>query len=92
MGNKIYAASFCRNGILGGSLSVEDEGVRYRTGKVTVPAQFRNLLMRYEDIAEVVPDSLGILPTVSLKMRDGESYRFLVFGRKSFCEDVNSHK
>ena len=92
MKNKLYIASFCRNGILGGSLSVEDEGVRFRTGKVTVPSQFRNLLLKYEDISEVVPDSLGILPTVSLKMKDGESYKFLVFGRKNFCEDVNTNK
>lgn len=92
MNNKTYIASLCRNGILGGGIYVEDEGVRYRTGKVTVPAKFRNLLMRYEEISDVVPDSFGFLPTVSINMKDGESYRFLVFGRKSFIETVKDHE
>jgi hypothetical protein len=90
--NKTYIASLCRNGILGGGIYVEEEGVRYRTGKVTVPAKYRNLLMRYEDISETVPDTFGLLPTVSIKMKDGESYRFLVFGRKSFLDAVKSHE
>ena len=89
---KYYLASLCRNGILGGGITVEDEGVCYHTNKVTVPAKYRKLMMRYEDMEEVVCDSLFIIPTVSIKMKDKESYRFLVFGRKGFLEALKEYE
>ena len=49
---KFYIASICRGGILGGGIFADDEGITFRTGKVTVPAALRNLEMKYGDIRD----------------------------------------
>ena len=42
------------------------------------------LVMKYNDINEVTTGMLLILPTVSVKMQNGEEYKFVVFfGRKN---------
>ncbi len=82
---KVFVASLCRNGLLGGGIIADDEGITYRTGKLTIPQKFRNLEMKYGEIRAVTKDRLLCLPTVSVTMKDGESYRFLVFGRGAFC-------
>lgn len=76
---KYFMVSLVKNGILGGSLVAEEEAITYRTGKVTVPQAYRNLVMKYEDICEVTPGWLFILPTVTVKMKNGEEYKFAVF-------------
>ena len=45
-----YAASLCRNGVLGGGIAAGEDGITYKTGKVTVPPKLRNLEMKYRNI------------------------------------------
>lgn len=79
-----FLVSLCKNGILGGGMTADAEAVTYHTGKLTVPARYRHLELRYRDITAVTTGRLLGLPTVSLRMRDGEEYRFVVFARKRF--------
>lgn len=81
---KYFIVSLCRNGILGGGIVVDEEKVTYKTGKITVPDKFRNLEMRYEDIKGISTGWLLFLPTVTIKMKNSEAYRFVVFSRKKF--------
>ena len=76
---KYFVVSLVKNGILGGGIVADEEAITYRTGKVTVPREYRNLVMKYEEIREVTAGWLFILPTVTVKMRNGKEYKFAVF-------------
>ena len=49
-----YVASLCRNGILGGGIVADDDGITYKTGKVTVSPKLRNLEMKYDKVKPVL--------------------------------------
>ena len=84
---KFYVVSLVKNGLIGGGISADSEAITYRSGKVTIPQEYRNIVMKYEDISEVTMDSLFILPTVTVKMRSGKVYQFAVFfGRKGLVD------
>lgn len=76
---KYFVVSLVKNGILGGGIVADEEAITYRTGKVTVPKEDRNLVMKYEEIREVTAGWLFILPTVTVQMQNGEEYKFAVF-------------
>ena len=76
---KYFVVSLVKNGILGGGIVADEEAITYRTGKVTVRREYRNLVMKYEEIREVTAGWLFILPTVTVKLRSGEEYKFAVF-------------
>ena len=76
---KYFVVSLVKNGILGGGIVADSEAITYHTGKVTIPQEYRHLVMRYEDICEVTKGWLFILPTVTVKMRNKKEYTFAVF-------------
>lgn len=85
---KYFIVSLCRNGILGGGIIADNQKITYKTGKLTVPDTFRNLEMRYEDIAGITMGWLLFFPTVTIKMKDSEGYKFIVFARKKFLKMI----
>ena len=76
---KYFVVSLIRNGILGGGIVADSEAITFHTGKLTVPQEYRHLVMKYEDICDVTKGWLFILPTVTVKMRSGKEYTFAVF-------------
>lgn len=84
-----YSVSLCKNGILGGWIVVGEVSMIYKTGKMTIPEKYRNLVIEYKDIFSVTESSLLFLPTVTVKMKNEEEYKFLVYRRKSFLEKLN---
>ena len=86
---KYFIVSLVKNGILGGGIVADSEAITYHTGKLTSPQEYRHLVMKYEDISEVAKGWLFILPTVTVKMRNGNEYKFAVFfGRKRFVNTL----
>jgi len=86
---KYFVVSLIRNGILGGGIVADEEAITFHTGKVTVPKEYRHLVMKYEDICKVTSGWRVFLPTVEVKMRDGEEYLFAVFfGKKRFMNTL----
>ena len=47
---KYFVVSLCKNGLIGGGITAEEDAITYHTGKVTVPKEIRRLVMKYEDI------------------------------------------
>ena len=76
---KYFVASLIKNGILGGGIFVDSDAVIYKTGKVTVSEKYRNLVMKYEDISEISKGNFLFMPTVSIKMKNGEEHKFIIF-------------
>lgn len=87
-----FSVSLCKNGLLGGWLVVGEVSMIYKTGKVTIPEKYRNLVMEYHDILSVAEGSLVFLPTVTIKMKNEEEYKFIVFKRKRFLETLNKKR
>lgn len=86
---KYFVASLVKNGLIGGGISADSEAITYRTGKVTIPQEYRHLVMKYEDICELSSEWLFILPTVTVKMRNGNEYKFAIFfNRKRFVDTL----
>ena len=86
---KYFVVSLVKNGFIGGGISADSEAITYRTGKVTIPQEYRHLVMKYEDICEVSSEWLFVLPTVTLKMRNGNEYKFAIFfNRKRFVDTL----
>ena len=85
-----YAASLCWHGLLGGGLILDDERVAYRTGKLTVPPEIRNLALPFCRIKSVEKSKALFLPTVTLRMKDGNEWKFLVFGRNGFLTKLEA--
>lgn len=80
--NKVFVASLVRNGVLGGSLTVDDSAVTYKTRKLTVPEKLRNLRIPFGDIASF---ETSVAKTI-LHLKSGESYTFIVFGNGKFAD------
>ena len=88
---KYFMVSLVKNGLLGGGVVADSEAITYHTGKVTIPQEYRHLVMKYEDIREVTAQWLFILPTVTVKMQNGNEYQFVVFfGRKQLVDLLGS--
>ena len=88
---KYFVVSLVKNGILGGGIVADSEAITYHTSKLTVPQEYRHLVMKYEDICGVTKGWLFILPTVTVKMRNGNEYRFAVFfSRKRLIDTLIS--
>lgn len=88
---KYFVVSLVRDGILGGGMVADAEGITYHTGKVTVPLEYRRLEMKYKEICTVTKGWLFVLPTVTVGMRDGKEYRFAVFfSRKRLIDTLRA--
>ena len=88
---KYFIVSLVKNGILGGTIVADSEAITYHTGKVTVPQEYRHLVMNYKDICAVTKGWLFLFPTVTVKMSNGKEYKFLVFfSRTRFVHTLTS--
>ena len=69
----------------------DSKAITYHTGKLTIPQEYRHIVMNYQDICKVTKGRLFILPTVTVKMRNGNEYKFAIFfSRKRFINTLVS--
>ena len=87
---RVYAASLCKNGLLGGSLYVDDEKITFRTGKITVPPQLRNLELTFKNMTGIRKERILILPVAAVSMKNGEEWKFFVLRRNDFVRMAES--
>lgn len=87
-----FTVSLCKHGLLGGWIVIEEESMTYRTGKLTIPEKYRNLEMKYKDIFSVTEGKMLFLPTVSVKMKNDEEYKFVVYSKRRFLEILNKKR
>ena len=84
-----FIASLCMGGILGGGIVADDEGLTYKTGKVTVSPKYRNLEMKYRNIRSFSEKRVFCFPVFSINMDDGETYKYIIFSPKRFLTLLN---
>ena len=87
---RVYAASLCKNGLLGGSLYVDDEKIAFRTSKLTVPPRIRNLELHFKNVVGIRKEYILILPVTAISMKNGEEWKFFVLRRNDFVRMAES--
>ena len=83
-----FTCSLIKNGLLGGALIVEDKTITIKTNKLTVNKKYRLLELNRDDIVDLSWKQ-SVFPTAVFKMKDGESYSFLIFNKKRFIDVYN---
>ena len=79
-----FMASLFHRGVHGGGIYLQRNKVRYRTNKSLLAEEYRNLALPYPRIESVKTGRALCFPTVTFSIKNGDSYRFVVFHRKKF--------
>lgn len=87
---KVFVASICCHGVLGGALKFDDNKLVFRTNKLTVPSELRRLEMSYNSIDKVTYGWKFCFPIVNIETPDN-AYKFLVFNYKGFINEMGSY-
>ncbi|HIT33097.1 MAG TPA: hypothetical protein IAC31_00520 [Candidatus Faecousia intestinigallinarum] len=87
-----FAASFFHDGVLGGAIYLKPDKVIYKTNKVTVDEKYRDLEMLYQDIVKIRTGRSLLFPTVTIVLKEGVSYKFIVFEKKKFLDRMDELK
>ena len=80
---KSFVCSLCRGGILGGVLYLDITSLTYRTNKLTVDKKYRNLVLPMSEIRKITWQWI-VFPVATVFMKNGESYKFIIFNKKRF--------
>lgn len=82
MGN-VFMCSLCHNGILGGGLYLDHQAVTFRTQKLTVSEQYRNLILPLNEIKGISWKWI-VFPVATFSMKNREQYKFIIFNKWHF--------
>jgi len=80
---KYFVCSLCHKGILGGGLYLDSPSLTYKTNKLTVDKKYRNLVLPMSEIKDITWKWI-IFPVATVFMKNGESYKFIVFNARHF--------
>ncbi|MBO5924685.1 MAG: hypothetical protein J6Q52_00290 [Clostridia bacterium] len=82
---KSFICSLCRNGIIGGALYLDKASLTYKTNKLTVDKQYRNLVLPMSEIKEITWKWI-VFPVATVFMKNGEQYKFIIFNKSRFVK------
>lgn len=82
---KALMCSLCHDGILGGGLYLDNQSITYRTQKLSANEKYRNLVLPLNEI-ERITWKWTIFPVATFHMKNGESYKIIIFNKWRFCK------
>ena len=77
---KAFICSLCHNGLLGGTLYLDENSVVYKTNKLTVDKAYRNLVLQLDEISELTWKWV----IATFYMKNGQKYKILIFNKRRF--------
>ena len=80
--------SLCHNGILGGALYLDENSITYKTNKLTVDKAYRNLVLPFDEIAELTWKRI-VFPVAIFRIKNGTEYKFIIFNKRRFNKYYN---
>ncbi len=86
---KAFACSLCHQGILGGMLYIDNSSIIYRTNKLTIDKEYRNLVLPREEIQDISWKRV-LFPLMIIHMKDGKKYTLLMYNKRRFNKHYNS--
>ena len=87
-----FMASFFHEGVLGGAIYLQSDKVLFRTNKLQVETKYRKLEIPYNSIKKIQTGWALCFPTVTLTIKSGISYKFIIFSRKKFISRLDELK
>ncbi len=81
--NRAFMCSLCHNGILGGALYLNENTVTYRTNKLTVEKEYRNLVLSLDEIENLTWKWI-VFPVATFRMKSGAEHKFIIFSKRRF--------
>ena len=81
----------CPGGIIGGSISMDENAIIYKTNKLTVSAQYRNLVLPLREIRGLSWKWV-LFPVATLHMASGERHQFILFNKGRFQKHYEACK
>ena len=79
----VFICSLVHNGILGGALYVDEQSIKYRTNKLTVSKELRNLVLPIFEIQDVTWKWV-VFPIATFHMLDQRNYKIIIFNKWRF--------
>lgn len=79
----VFMCSLCHNGILGGGLYLDHQAVTFRTQKLTVSEQYRNLILPLNEIKGISWKWI-VFPVATFSMKNRRQYKFIIFNKWRF--------
>ena len=83
MKKSFMCSLICHNGIVGGALYLDENSVTYKTNKLTVDKEYRNLELPLDKIAELTWKWV-VFPIATFHTTSGEKYNFIIFNKRRF--------
>ena len=80
---KSFVCSLCHNGILGGSLYLDETALTYKTNKLTVAPEYKNLVLPLHEIQELSWKWV-LFPIATFRTKSGREHKFIIFNKKRF--------
>ena len=88
---KVFICSLVHNGILGGALYVDEQSITYRTNKLTVSKELRNLVLPISEIQDVTCKWV-VFPIATFHMLDQRNYKIIIFNKWRFRKVFRNFK
>ena len=79
----VFICSLVHNGILGGALYVDEQSITYKTNKLTVSKELRNLVLPISEIQDVTWKWV-VFPIATFHMLDQRNYKIIIFNKWRF--------
>lgn len=89
---KAYCGSLCYQGIRGGGIFIDNKSVIYKNKTLTLPEEYKNIVMPIKEIEKIEKGCMLFFPTVKIYLKDQKSYKFIIFNRKKFLEEMMKHQ
>jgi hypothetical protein len=87
---KTFTVSLCYRGAHGGGLLVTEDFIIFKTQTMQLPKEMQFIQMAYNDIESITNcSSLVVFPSLSIKLKSGLIYKFIVFNRKNCLRIIN---
>ena len=71
----------CPNGIIGGKLTIESNAILYKTNKLTIDENYKNIRLAIDKISSI--SWKRIIFPIAIVNLDGKQYKFLMFNKKA---------
>ena len=85
---KAFYASLFYEGVRGGAIIVNDTAVIYKNQTLTLPDEYKNIVMPFEDIDRIESGGAFPFPTFTIHLKNGKYYKFIIYNRKRFYKTM----
>lgn len=87
---KSFYGSLCYQGIRGGAICVTDNAVLYKNQTLTLPQEYKNIVIPFDGIEKVEKSRRLLLPAVTIHLKNHRKYQFVVLNRSRFLKALGA--